>query len=104
MSHNLDVKIAAHHQARERIEEGRPVWDEKVKVNSIFDDELLTVREKGESIARNLRATRWIKKADEHEEVHDLIVYLETNDDPEELGYLLNSIRDEATLARVWFD
>lgn len=103
MAKNLDTIVDAHRAARERREAGRPIWDETVHVNTIWDDATLTQREKGEKIAAAIKKSRWYKNADPFDTLHELVEYLATEDDPREAGGLMNEIRDEATHARVWF-
>jgi hypothetical protein len=97
--------IAETHQAVAELRAaGKPVWNETVDLPGFFHDDTLTIEEKAQRTAAALKASRWVRTADEHDSIHELIEYLEGVDDRREFNGVLSEIYDEADSkpVRVW--
>lgn len=102
MPRTVEHITAMHQLATERRNSGRPVWAGKVNLSGFFHDSSLSIEEKAQKTAAAFRASAWVRNADEYEQIHDLLDYLDGVDTVAEFNGVLDDIYDEADHARVW--
>lgn len=99
MAKNLDVLVEAHRVAGERRKAGKPVWDERLNV---YHTEGMTFEERRDAFVQALERTRWFKRQEHGDELHELWDEIKDAEDEGHFNAVLAAIYDEADIDRVW--
>jgi hypothetical protein len=81
-----------------------PVWYETVRLSDVFHNEEMTFEQRRDEIVRRLRASSWVKCADDNDVLPNLIDELKNAADVDEFDTVWDVIYDYADADRVWID
>ncbi len=95
-------KAAVHQLARERVNAGRPVWAHTIDLSHVFHNEAMSFIERRDAIVRIVRASRWVKAADEFSDLTEAVEELSDTADLAEFNLVWDAIYDLADYDRVW--
>ena len=101
MPRTVESRIAAHHAAHQRQNEGRPIWDRVIRLGALFHDPDLTFTDRRDAIVARLRKSGW---TDQNHGVADLVHDLAIATDQPEFNDIWDEIHDEADIDRVFID
>jgi hypothetical protein len=101
-------RAAMHDLVTERAKEGKPVWDRRINVRAITQDDNRSVEEKAKAVAALVRASDWFKEVEAREsmgppELQFVVEELEDEVyDAEQYDSVMSALYDEADYDRVW--
>lgn len=103
MPRTIDHLVHTHQIARQRVAEGKPVWEHRLDVSDVFHNDRLTFEARRDAIVKRLKDTRWYKDADQIEfnGVYDVITELGNAEDTEEFDGWWDELYDLADTDRV---
>lgn len=96
-----DHKVAVRRLARERLDAGKPVWAQKIDLSHVFHADL-PFTEWRDSVVQALRASKWVKDADEYSDLAEAVEELSDTADLAEFNLVWDAIYDLADYDRVW--
>lgn len=88
--------------ARQRQAAGLKSWAQKIDLSAVFHNEELGFIEKRDAIVRILRASKWVKDADEFGRLVEIVDNLAEVEDEDEFDGWWDELYDEADYDRVW--
>lgn len=95
-------KAAVHRLARERVNAGRPVWAHTIDLRHVFHNDEMPFAAWRDSVVRIIRASKWVKGADEFGKLVEAVDGLAHAEDAEEFNGWLDELYDLADYDRVW--
>ena len=101
MARTIDSIVASHRAAQERRDQGRPIWDRKIRLGDVFRNEDMTFEQSRDAIVDRIRRTGG---ADDNYTVGELLDELADTDDGDAFDEVWDLIYDEADADRVWID
>ena len=96
--HKADV----HRLVRERVDAGQPVWEWKIDLAGIFHNDSLPFEQWRDQIVETLRASTWVKRAEEFSDLREAVDELADTEDLAEFNQVWAAIYDLADYDRVW--
>jgi hypothetical protein len=96
-----DHKVAVHQLARERVEAGKPVWAQTIDVSAVFHTDM-PFPEWRDTVVRILRASKWMKDAEEYSDLAEAVEELSDTADLADFNLVWAAIYDLADYDRVW--
>lgn len=104
MPDTADHRVAMHRLATERRAQGKPIWDRKIRLGDVFDNDEFTFEQKRDTIVSRLRSSGWLNGRDECDELVTLVEELAAATDVEWFDSVWDLIYDHADYDRVWID
>lgn len=98
----VEHKVATRHAAAAQRAAGKPSWKETIRLGGLFRSEHLSFEEKRDMFIRAVRRSRWFRAEAEGSELHLMIEEAADAETMDDLRIVLDSVYDEADLARVW--
>jgi hypothetical protein len=99
-------RAAMHDLVSERTKEGKPVWDRRVNVRTITQDDNRSVEEKAKAVAALVRESAWFKEVMAEKSDPELLYVIEELEDEvqdaEHYDTVMHALYDEADYDRVW--
>ncbi len=102
MPDTADHRADMHRLATERREAGKPIWAHKINLADVFHNDDLTFEQKRDAIVRRIRASRWFKDYDEHDDLPQFVEELADAEDKHAFNSPWDCIYDIADADRVW--
>lgn len=93
-------RVEMAHLVAERRAAGKPSWEQTVSLSHINPD--LPFEELRDALVAALRATRWVKEADQFGRLVEAVDGLAAAEDREEFNGWMDEIYDCADYDRVW--
>lgn len=104
MPRTIDHLVHTHQLARQRVAEGKPVWEREISVADLFHNDRLTFEQRRDAIANRLKDSPWYTSADkaEFDGVYDTVHELANAEDAEEFNGWWDELYVLADIDRVY--
>jgi hypothetical protein len=104
MPNTPDHKVAMHQLVRERRSQGKPVWEHKIRLGDVWQDEELDFEQRRNKIVARIRASAWFKGYGEFDDLPQIVEELSGIEDADGFDEVWDSLYDIADYDRVWID
>lgn len=101
---SVDHLVAVHQVAAARRAAGRPIWVHTINLGEVLRNESLTFLERRDKIVEILRASAWVRAAEEHSDLEDAVWRLGEVENADDFDCTWDEIYDLADFDRVWID
>lgn len=102
MPRDIDHLVRTHEIAQARRNAGEKVWDHTVDLSAFWGDESLPFEDRRDQTVTALRASTWVKKLDESDDLHLTIEELADTDTEDYFNLVWEAIYDAADIDRAW--
>lgn len=103
MPRTIDSIVANHTEAARRRAAGLPVWDHRIDIKHLLDDDTsdANARRVGHELHTILTRSAWIKNNTDPG-LNDVLYNINDTDTTDDLDYWLDALYDYADRDRVW--